>query len=137
MPQRKPQPSDGMWIAVEQETGRWRTTWPDAGKKSRPKAYLLVEPRAWAYGRVHSQRYKTGGIKLLLGLRQDRLPQRLPPVAERAKTGEGKGEDWAGGMGWTAEKCAIRSGTGGGNEEGGGEWAKEGVAMMRRSSRAE
>ena len=108
----------------------------DGGKKVKGrKRHLLVDTQGLVLTvRVHSAKVQDReGIKLLLGLAQDRLPQRLSHLwLDAGYTGEGKGADWAEKvLGWTAEivrhppKLApeevmrrwVR------------EWAKEGVAI--------
>src|SRR5829696_2055435 len=70
----------------------------DGGKKVKGrKRHLLVDTQGLVLTvRVHSAKVQDReGIKLLLGLAQDRLPQRLSHLwLDAGYTGEGKGADW-------------------------------------------
>ena len=108
----------------------------DGGKKVKGrKRHLLVDTQGLVLTvRVHSAKVQDQeGIKLLLELAQDRLPQRLSHLwLDAGYTGESKGADWVEKvLGWTAE--IVRHPPKLAPEElmriWVSEWAKEGVAM--------
>jgi putative transposase len=108
----------------------------DGGKKVKGrKRHLLVDTQGLVLeARVHSAKVQDReGIKLLLGLAQDRLPQRISHLwMDAGYTGEGKGADWAEKvLGWTAE--IVRHPPNLAPEEvmrrWVREWAKEGVVI--------
>ncbi len=98
---RNPQPSAGIVDSQSIKTtgvgGEQRGY--DGGKKVKGrKRHLLVDTQGLVLTvRVHSAKVQDReGIKLLLGLAQDRLPQRLSHLwMDAGYTGEGKGADWA------------------------------------------
>jgi putative transposase len=135
---RNPQPSAGIVDSQSIKTtgvgGEQRGY--DGGKKVKGrKRHLLVDTQGLVLTvRVHSAKVQDReGIKLLLGLAQDRLPQRLSHLwLDAGYTGEGKGADWAEKvLGWTAE--IVRNPPKLAPEEVMSrwvrEWANEGVAM--------
>jgi putative transposase len=138
---RNPQPSAGIVDSQSIKTtgvgGEQRGY--DGGKKVKGrKRHLLVDTQGLVLTvRVHSAQVQDReGIKLLLELARDCLPQRLSHLwVDAGYTAEGKGADWVGkALGWTAQivrhppklapeemmRIWVR------------EWAKEGVAIDLR-----
>ncbi len=135
---RTPQPSAGIVDSQSIKTtgvgGEQRGY--DGGKKVKGrKRHLLVDTQGLVLTvRVHSAKVQDQeGIKLLLELAQDRLPQRLSHLwLDAGYTGESKGADWVEKvLGWTAQ--IVRHPPKLAPEEmmriWVSEWAKEGVAI--------